>query len=145
MSRFRTELTQKKAYDRLLKKINTQLAKHKLVVSGGAKVDASLTESPFSPKGKPTYELAEDRKRATDFRKRLQKNGFSMMQYSVYIRHCPSFENLTVHKQRVRRVLPPKGRMSMLHITDKQYSQMENFWGTFVNPLPPTPQQLQMF
>ena len=62
LSRFRTELTQKKAYDRLLRKINQQLDKHKLIVKDGLKVDASLTESPFSPKGKPTYELAEDRK-----------------------------------------------------------------------------------
>lgn len=62
LSRFRTELTQKKAYDRLLKKINQQLTKRKLIVKGGVKVDASLTESPFSPKGKPIYEIAEDRK-----------------------------------------------------------------------------------
>ena len=63
LSRFRTELTQKKAYDRMLRKINSQLSSHKLIVkTGQAKVDASLTESPFSPKGTPTYELAEDRK-----------------------------------------------------------------------------------
>ncbi len=62
LSRFRKELSDKKAYNRLLRKINQQLAKHRLIVKGGAKVDASLTESPFSPKGKPTYELAEDRK-----------------------------------------------------------------------------------
>ena len=63
LSRFRTELTQKKAYDRMLRKINSQLSSHKLIdKTGQAKVDASLTESPFSPKGTPTYELAEDRK-----------------------------------------------------------------------------------
>ena len=61
LSRFRTELTEKKAYDRLLRKINQQLAKRKLIVKAGVKVDASLTESPFSPKGKPAYEIAEDR------------------------------------------------------------------------------------
>ena len=63
ISRFRSELAQKKAYDRLLKKINSQLSGHHLIVKNGhAKVDASLTGSPFSPKGKPTYELAGDRK-----------------------------------------------------------------------------------
>jgi len=61
LSRFRTELTQKKSYDRILRKVNNQLNKHKLIVKGGNKVDASLTSSPFSPKGKPTYELAQDR------------------------------------------------------------------------------------
>ncbi len=62
LSRFRTELTQKKAYDRLLRKINRQLNKHHLLVRNGkAKVDATLTESPFTPKGKTTYEIAVDR------------------------------------------------------------------------------------
>lgn len=90
-------------------------------------------------------ETKTDRKKATGFRKRLLQNGFTMMQYSVYIRHCPSFENLTVHKRRVRKVLPPKGQISMLHITDKQYGQIENFWSAHTKELPPTPQQLQMF
>ena len=63
LSRFRKERTQKKAYDRMLKKINVQLNSHKLIVkTGQAKVDASLTESPFNPKGAITYDLAEDRK-----------------------------------------------------------------------------------
>lgn len=61
LSRFRTELTQKKAYDRLLRKINKQLTNHKLIIKDGLKVDASLTESPFNPKGVTTYEVAEDR------------------------------------------------------------------------------------
>ena len=46
----------------MLKKINRQLSSHKLIVRNGqAKVDASLTESPFNPKGATTYEVAEDR------------------------------------------------------------------------------------
>lgn len=62
LSRFRSELTQKRAYDRILKKVNHQLSSHKLIVkNGSAKVDASLTESPFSPKGATTYEMARDR------------------------------------------------------------------------------------
>ncbi|MEM6718568.1 MAG: IS5 family transposase [Bacteroidota bacterium] len=62
LSRFRSELTQKKAYDRILKKINKQLSDHKLILTTGhAQVDASLTQSPFNPKGKTTYELAQDR------------------------------------------------------------------------------------
>lgn len=62
LSRFRTELTDKKAYDRILRKMNRQLSAHKLILkTGQAKVDASLTESPFIPKGNTTYELAEDR------------------------------------------------------------------------------------
>ena len=90
-------------------------------------------------------ETKTDRKRASDFRKYLLKNGFSMMQYSVYIRHCSSFENLEVHRKRVRKLLPPKGQVSMMHITDKQYGQIENFWCVQSVRLPPAPQQIQLF
>lgn len=62
ISRFRKELTQKKAMDRILKKFNTQLEKHKVIVNTGAKVDATITASRYSPKGKTTYEVAIDRK-----------------------------------------------------------------------------------
>ena len=63
LSRFRKELTEKKAYDRLLRKINKQLEVKKIkVTQGKGIVDASVTDSPFNPKGKTTYEIAEDRK-----------------------------------------------------------------------------------
>lgn len=72
LSRFRKELSEKKSYDRMLRKINEQLGKHRLIVKGCAKVDASITESPFNPKGKKTFELAEDRKE--DDRQEEQKD-----------------------------------------------------------------------
>src|SRR5215469_12825069 len=63
LSRFRTELTEKKAFDRLFKKINRQLVDHKVIVRNGIGiVDATLTDTPRCPKGKTQYELAEDRK-----------------------------------------------------------------------------------
>jgi transposase, IS5 family len=62
VSRFRSELVRKKAHDRLLRKINDQLKQKGIMIKqGSAKVDASLTDSPFSPKGKTTYEVASDR------------------------------------------------------------------------------------
>jgi len=63
LSRFRTELTEKKAFDRLLKKINRQLAAHNVIIGNGCGiVDATITDTPRCPKGKAEYELAEDRK-----------------------------------------------------------------------------------
>ena len=63
LSRFRTELTEKKAFDRLLKKINRQLVAHKVIIKNGIGiVDATITDSPLCPKGKTEYEIAEDRK-----------------------------------------------------------------------------------
>jgi IS5 family transposase len=63
LSRFRKELTEKKSFDRMLKKINKQLEDKKIKISKGKGiVDASITESPWQPKGKTTYQIAEDRK-----------------------------------------------------------------------------------
>lgn len=55
--------------------------------------------------------------------------GFVMFQYSVYIRHCGSYENLKTHIKRVKTFIPNAGRVSILGVTDKQYSEIVNFWG----------------
>ena len=76
----------------------------------------------------PTLTKTE-RKEAALFRKRLEGDGFSMMQYSVYIRHCGSRESADVHLRRVKAIIPTSGRVSILCVTDKQYSNIYNFWG----------------
>ena len=90
-------------------------------------------------------EKKTDRKNYAQFRQSLQKDGFTMMQYSVYVRHCASFESGEVHIKRVKKMLPPKGQVSILQITDKQYGNMINYWGIKATPLPPTPTQLELF
>lgn len=87
----------------------------------------------------------KDKKAYTGFRKRLQQNGFQMMQYSVYIRHCASRESLAVHAQRVKKNMPAKGHVSLLPVTDKQYGQIMNYWGKGQEPLAPAPPQLELF
>jgi CRISPR-associated protein Cas2 len=86
-----------------------------------------------------------ERKAAAKFRKNLEKDGFSMMQYSVYVRHCASKESADVHVKRVEKMIPPKGQVSILTITDKQYSKIINFWGAKSDPLPGAPKQLELF
>lgn len=86
-----------------------------------------------------------ERRNATQFRKALEKDGFTMMQYSVYVRHCPSKENMNVHIARVRSSMPPTGMTSILSVTDKQYSEIKNFWGKVERVKPSTPQQLEFF
>lgn len=79
ISRFRKELTEKKAFDRLLKKINKQLmAKNIIVKEGAALVDAAVTDSPRKPKGKATYEVATDRKEDERSQVEKQKETTSM-------------------------------------------------------------------
>ena len=63
------------------------------------------------------------------FRKNLEKDGFSMMQFSVYVRYCGSYESLDVHLNRVKSFVPKYGVVSILSVTDKQYSNIHNFRG----------------
>jgi IS5 family transposase len=61
LSRFRTQMTNAKVYDKLFKELNKQLEKHKIIVKTGAIVDASVIDTPLKPKGKPTHQVVEDR------------------------------------------------------------------------------------
>ncbi len=62
LSRFRTELTKKNAYEKLMNLINKQLEEKGILLKKGAIVDASITDSPRKPRGKKEYEIVEDRK-----------------------------------------------------------------------------------
>lgn len=86
-----------------------------------------------------------DRKRASKFRDELLKDGFGMFQFSIYLRHCSSRENADVHIKRVKKTLPPLGHVGILCITDKQFGQMEIFFGKKEVELPNVPQQLELF
>ncbi len=90
-------------------------------------------------------ETKKDIKNYTRFRKNLQKDGFTMMQFSIYIRHCNSRENAGVHMRRVKSFLPPKGEVIIFTITDKQFGMMEFFRGESEASRPETPQQLELF
>ena len=87
----------------------------------------------------------KEKKLATGFRKMLEKDGFSMMQFSVYTRHCASRESAEVHIRRIKSAIPEKGQVSILMITDKQYGDIFNFWGRKIKEMPKTPQQLEIF
>jgi CRISPR-associated protein Cas2 len=90
-------------------------------------------------------ETAGERKAAGLFRKSLIKDGFTMFNYSVYIRHCPSTENATVHRQRVKKALPEKGNITILNLTDKQFGDMEVFISAKKQDPLTGPQQLELF
>ena len=74
-------------------------------------------------------ETKEDRKLYTDFRKNLLKAGFSMFQYSIYIRHCMSREHANKFRIGVKKALPPKGHIVISLITDKQFANLEVYHG----------------
>ena len=86
-----------------------------------------------------------DRKNYTNFRKKIMKDGFTQMQYSIYLRHCASKENANIHLKRVKSALPPYGTISILKVTDKQFEQIETFKNRKSKDPPLGGQQLEMF
>lgn len=87
----------------------------------------------------------KDRKEYALFRKNLQRDGFAMLQFSIYVRHCNSRENADVHIRRVKSFLPPRGEVIIFTLTDKQFGMMEFFKGDEPKARPGTPQQLELF
>jgi CRISPR-associated protein Cas2 len=90
-------------------------------------------------------ETAKEKKAYTRFRKELLKDGFSMFQFSIYVRHCPSKENKNVHVKRIKQQLPEKGHVGILAITDKQFGMMEIFYGRKKESGFVEPHQLELF
>ena len=79
------------------------------------------------------------------FRKSLLTDGFMRLQYSVYIRHCPSRESADVHISRVQANLPPDGDVRIITITDKQFGRMLRFFGKKRKKTEDAPRQLELF
>lgn len=90
-------------------------------------------------------ETKKDRKIYSDFRKKLLNDGFCMFQFSIYARHCASSENAEVHVRRVKSYLPEKGHIVIMKITDKQFGDMEIFYGRKETPKAGGGIQLELF
>ena len=59
-------------------------------------------------------ETKKDKKAYADFKKNLQRDGFTMFQFSIYVRHCASSENAEVHIKRVKSFLPEHGNVGIM-------------------------------
>lgn len=90
-------------------------------------------------------ETKKEKKAYSDFRQKLLKDGFNMFQFSIYMRHCASNENANVHIKRVKGFLPEKGHVVIFKITDKQFGDMEIFYGKKEEEKPVNGIQLELF
>lgn len=90
-------------------------------------------------------ETKRDRKNASKFRKDLLQDGFTMFQFSIYMRFCASRENVEVHTKRIKLSLPKLGKVGILSITDRQFGMMELFFGTKEVAKEQPNQQLELF
>lgn len=68
-------------------------------------------------------------KAATKFRNFLLKDGYHMVQYSVYTRICNGYDTVELHKNRLRQNLPDNGSVRLLTITEKQYEAIDILLG----------------
>ena len=66
-----------------------------------------------------------ERKVATGFRKFLEKDGYHMVQYSIYARTCGGYAAVEKHRQRLYLNVPNNGSVRLLILTEKQYQSME--------------------
>lgn len=78
-------------------------------------------------------ETGEDKRNYRKFRKALIKDGFIMLQESVYCKlmPTPSVENSV--KNMLQKNKPPKGLVQSLVVTEKQFSKMNFIVGENVS------------
>lgn len=94
----------------------------------------------MSPKGRVRYMrllvffdlpvgTAAQRKRYSQFRKYLVKDGFLMLQQSVYSKLVVNEAAASGSIARMRKHRPPEGLVQVLKVTEKQYATMTYITG----------------
>lgn len=75
-------------------------------------------------------ETDEERRAYRIFRKNLIKEGFTMIQYSVYVRVCPNRDYANRLETRIQKFIPLEGNVRLLCVTEKQYADMKLLVGS---------------
>ncbi len=87
----------------------------------------------------------EDKRNYVRFRKELLKNGFFMLQFSVYIRPFGSPKHMDSVMNKIESIMPPIGKVSLIPITDRQFGMIKNFYNALPDNNLPQFEQLSMF
>lgn len=85
------------------------------------------------------------RRAAVRFRNFLLDQGFSMAQFSVYLRFCGGKDQATAYAKRIEQSLPKTGLVQVLGFTDKQYENIISFDGRTRAPQNENPGQYALF
>lgn len=67
----------------------------------------------------------KDRLTYSRFRTALIKRGYSMIQYSIYCRILANRDSADNEKVALKRIVPDKGNIRIMIVTEKQYAKME--------------------
>lgn len=89
-------------------------------------------------------ETAEERREYRKFRTALLKNGFFMMQESVYSKIALNNTAAEVIKEAVRKFRAKKGIIQMLTVTERQFENMEFVLGQKQSAVVDSPDRLVM-
>lgn len=74
-------------------------------------------------------DTSAQRKDAAGFVKQLLKQGYVMLQESVYSKLVINANGIEGEKERVRKIKPKSGNILMLTITEKQFNDIEILLG----------------
>lgn len=88
---------------------------------------------------------SENRKEYARFRKYLIKNGFLMLQESVYSKMTLNKTVADTVTASVRKNKPPCGLVQMMVVTEKQFNKMEYVCGEFSSEVLCTDERLVIF
>jgi CRISPR-associated protein Cas2 len=95
------------------------------------------------------FDLPVDDKTArrdyTRFRNLLLKEGFNMLQFSVYARYFASEAAAEPPRKRLKKGLPPAGQVRLLLVTDRQFGKMEIYHGRKRRDNEAPPDQMLLF
>ena len=72
---------------------------------------------------------ARERKIYATFRKNLIKDGFVMLQYSVYTKMVLNPTAVSLTKARLQRYKPDEGNIQILTVTEQQFARIECITG----------------
>lgn len=73
----------------------------------------------------------DERKESAKFRSNLLKEGYFMLQFSVYVRICKGVKSANTYLERLQFYLPKKGHVRALILTEKQFDHMKILIGEY--------------
>lgn len=85
------------------------------------------------------------RREATRFRKLLIDMGWSMEQFSVYVRYVPTGTSVAPEIQQLRERVPNQGKAQIVSVTDRQWSKAIRFFNAAPEEPADTPDLLLLF
>lgn len=71
----------------------------------------------------------EDIKEYNRFHKEIQKVGFYMLQFSVYVKVLTNESEYEKITKKVNAIIPKKGSIILIRLTEKQYNEMKYLHG----------------